>query len=1123
MKRRKKSILFPATLATAGLVAGSLIVISNNTNAENYSAMSDEGLISALSRDLDISSDTVKESLATKTLIVQVKDENVLKNDPCLISAHNIYGNFYRINYDSDRETGICYHNLSREEAIENVSLNYIFSAGDLPTAQNITGVTADTFSAYRTTTPEGYSAWGVSSMMMDRYADDLKSSSNTIKVAVIDSGIRASHEIFSEDSQYDRLDLSLGINYVDPNNPTSNYADDYFHGTAVAGVIAESTPKNVKIVPIKILNSSGRCRTDSILEAVRYALRKGIKVINLSLGMEQSKMSAEDRTLMDDFFSGIESEGTIIVAAAGNSKESAVGYPAAAPGVIGVTSVNEDNSFSSQFSNYGSAADFSAPGSNLYYLPFYLYDDQYVVMVDEKTGEWFGVDGTSFSSPFVTAAVANILIEHPSFTKTQVVNELKLNAEDLGSAGWDQYYGYGSLSFHVNRYADITYTSVSLPSEWGRSASVDITAKSTNYYINKYILDSGNTSNTAPDASKWRNLGYSSKNVNELYSVNENGTYTLWYKNSNNEIKSKVFTVSSIDKVAPTINAQLSASKVSNTSEKLSMTVSDDASGISKIEWYYKASGASSYEKATDAYNGSTASAAREHTLSGLAYGSYTAYAVVYDRAGNSKTSNSVNFTLEVPADHITIGDPTGPTSWIKTDATITVAVSSDLSNVTHRAVVSGSSTTAPADSQWVAVSNPGKSFTDSFKVSTNDTYTVWYKNNTETKYKTFTVSKIDKTNPVAKNITVSSLTSSSAKLSAKVSDNASGIAKIEWKYKLVSASEYTTKISTYTDGATAEATKTYTLTDLAVGNYVVYATVYDNVGLTASTGEINFEIKEEPVITDLVAINSLQVANTWGKTNKVTVSVSSETSNITHRAVVSGNSTEAPVNDKWEAIATPSKDLNDTITVAENGTYTAWYKNESGEMAYESFTVSKVDTIAPEIKKALKATESVDNSVTLTISVDDSASGIAKIEWFYKLEDAENYSKEISANAVDEGILTAQAVVEKSITLSDLRVGKYVAYAKIYDNAGNTKNSEEISFTIQAAATEDPIDDPTDDPTDDPAEDPIDDPADDPTEEPAGVDNPKTEDGIMIISTIGGVILIAGAAVVAKLRRIR
>ena len=79
MKRRKKSILFPATLATAGLVAGSLIVISNNTNAENYSAMSDEGLISALSRDLDISSDTVKESLATKTLIVQVKDENVLK------------------------------------------------------------------------------------------------------------------------------------------------------------------------------------------------------------------------------------------------------------------------------------------------------------------------------------------------------------------------------------------------------------------------------------------------------------------------------------------------------------------------------------------------------------------------------------------------------------------------------------------------------------------------------------------------------------------------------------------------------------------------------------------------------------------------------------------------------------------------------------------------------------------------------------------------------------------------------------------------------------------------------------------------------------------------------------
>ena len=259
MKRRKKSILFPATLATAGLVAGSLVVITSNTNAEDYSAMSTEGVVSALSRDLNISNDTIDESLATKKLIVEVKDENVLKNDPCLINARNLVGNYYRITYDTEKEAGVCYHKLSREDVVERVSLNYIFSATDMPTTESYAMLTAEQLEAYRTTAYEGNSAWGVGSMMLDRYADELASSTNVVRIAVIDSGIRATHENFSENSQYDRLDLSLAKNFVDPDHPTSNYVDDFMHGTAVSGVIAQSTPKNVKIVPIKALDENGQ------------------------------------------------------------------------------------------------------------------------------------------------------------------------------------------------------------------------------------------------------------------------------------------------------------------------------------------------------------------------------------------------------------------------------------------------------------------------------------------------------------------------------------------------------------------------------------------------------------------------------------------------------------------------------------------------------------------------------------------------------------------------------------------------------------------------------------------------------------------------------------------------
>ncbi len=114
MKRRKKSILFPATLATAGLVTGSLIAIAHNSNADTFSAQSYENIVSALSSELKIPSDSVSEALETKTLIAEIKDESILENDPCLVSARNIYKNFYRIKYDTSRNAGICHHNLSR-------------------------------------------------------------------------------------------------------------------------------------------------------------------------------------------------------------------------------------------------------------------------------------------------------------------------------------------------------------------------------------------------------------------------------------------------------------------------------------------------------------------------------------------------------------------------------------------------------------------------------------------------------------------------------------------------------------------------------------------------------------------------------------------------------------------------------------------------------------------------------------------------------------------------------------------------------------------------------------------------------------------------------------------------
>ena len=1077
MKRRKKSILFSATLATAGLVAGSLIAINNNSYADMIMAKDFDELSGILSENLKVSASSLSEPLSTKILIVKTSDENVFKDSKYKIQNYGvIHGEYYSLLFDSEHDAAAAYILLKQDPAVKGIALNYTTSIDN--------------------TTPSNSSKknYGVDMMKLDRYAQDLSSSTQTFYVAVIDSGIRPTHELFTENSSQDRLEMDGAVSYVNVSGGVcSNYDFDYYdengHGTATAGLIAQSTPKNVKIVPIRVFDSTGTGPFLPVLCAANYASNFA-DVANMSLGFDISDADQETVNTLNGYFADFTAErGTIFVAATGNDGASTISFPASAPDVVAINSVDRNNNLSS-YSNYGTGLDFSAPGQQMY-VACHSTDTCYEVG-----------SGTSFSSPLAAAAIADVKIEHPDYTKDQVLEVLKANALDLGAAGYDTKFGYGSISFRINRYADITFNSVNIPSGWAKTKRVSV-AVSSGAAINQYAFQEGNIT-TMPNS--WNNGSSASTSVNANFDITKNGNYTVWFKNVNGEYKSKVFTVSGIDTVVPTINQQLSAAKVSDNSQNLSITVSDDASGISSIEWYYKLSSASNYTKKVEEYSGETNATEKIYTLTNLAVGSYTAYATVIDRAGNSTTSNTTTFTVEAPADHVSIGNPTTPSGWINTDATISVAISSDLSNITHRAVISGNSTNEPAASNWVALSSPSKSLTDSFTVATNGTYTVWYKNGTESAHKTFTVSNIDKTAPVAKNIAISNITGSSAKASVTVSDTGSGIAKIEWKYKLVSDENYTTKVSPYTDGATAETTKSYTLTGLTAGNYVIFATVYDNVNQSASTGEINFEIAEAPEETDFVTISNVQVPNTWGKTSLVTVTVSSEKTNITHSALMTGSSTTTPGASDWAAVETPAKTLADAISLSVNGTFTIWYKNESGETAHETFTISKIDDVFPTIEEELSASEPEEKNITLSISADDAASGIAKIDWYYKLEGADKWTVETEMVGSSASIL---AVTPYTHTFSNLPAGNYVAYALITDRAGNEKQSGEIRFTIAGdPATEDPIDDNDDDDAE---------PSD------TVVTNPKTDDGIIIVSAIGGVILAAGAVLFAKLRRVR
>jgi hypothetical protein len=688
--------------------------------------------------------------------------------------------------------------------------------------------------------------------------------------------------------------------------------------------------------------------------------------------------------------------------------------------------------------------------------------------------------------------------MEHPSWNKNQIVEELKRNAEDLGSAGWDEYYGFGSVSFHVNKYADLTINSATPASTWGTSSNVTVKASSSNYTINKYALLEGDV-NTVPEPSNWKSVSGAGKSISETYNVTHNGTYTIWLKNSNNEIKRATFNVNKIDKDAPLVQSDLTATKVSDNSEKLSVKIIDAASGLDKIVWYYKANAESNYHTATDDLGGTTSAVTKEHTLTDLNAGSYTAYAKVHDKAGNILTVDSVTFTIQAPSDNVTITNLAFPAKWINTDARVHYTVTSENTNITHKKLVSGSSTTAPTS--WTAVSSPAKTLDDEVYISENGTYTIWYKNaGGQTAYKSFTISKIDKKAPTVSKLAASNLTSSSAKLTVTANDNESGIASIEWKYKLASAAEYTTQTGT---------TTSITLNNLSVGSYVAIATVTDVAGNSTSSSQISFEIEEGQAPSDNVNITSVEVPSTWSNSSvNVTVKVSSENSNITHRALVNG--TDAPAESAWTAISNPAKTLTDTVTVNANGTYTVWYKNAGGDTTSESFTVNKIDNTAPVIENELATSNPTENGIKLTVDASDAASGIKKIEWYYKLASASTY--EVVTDTYANGEMFIGLADGKSHTFSNLAAGDYVAYAKIYDGAGNVTTTGQITFTIQG--NDDPAVDP-DDPTTDPVDDPVDEPVDPDTV------NPKTNDGIAIFYMIGGAIVALGAAVAIKLRR--
>jgi serine protease len=231
--------------------------------------------------------------------------------------------------------------------------------------------------------------------------------------VAVLDTGIAAKTTSRGKRAKdFAKTEFVPGYDFI---NDDDDPYDDHGHGTHVAGTIAESTHNkegaaglapDATLMPVKVLSGEGYGTSESIAEAIRWATDNKAQVINMSLG------SAYPSEVMRKAVLYARRKGVVVVCAAGNGFGAPVGYPAAFPGAIAVSSVGPSGDLA-YYSSYGEQVALAAPGGDRMADPENGGVLQNTVWPEEQGGEgdgYYQFQGTSMASPHV-AAVAALLI----------------------------------------------------------------------------------------------------------------------------------------------------------------------------------------------------------------------------------------------------------------------------------------------------------------------------------------------------------------------------------------------------------------------------------------------------------------------------------------------------------------------------------------------------------------------------------------------------------------------------------------------------------------------------------------------------------------------------------------
>lgn len=260
--------------------------------------------------------------------------------------------------------------------------------------------------------------SWGIRYMHSDVLADWIYQNkpNNSALVAIVDSGITASHEMFQGR-------IHSGVSYL----KTAYTKDESGHGTAVAGIIADATKGlNVRLMIVKAIKADNLGSLLDVTSGIKYAAAHGADIVNLSFVSEHCYASLHDAILY------AQNRGCLPVISAGNygvDMDKKICCPAHMQEPIVVSGCT--NLGLPYFNNcYGSSVDLCAPGSN--------------VVTAAKNGRYTRVSGTSFAAPHVAAVAAMYKLCYPDAGVARLKELLIQNTKDHGRIGFDKKYGWG-------------------------------------------------------------------------------------------------------------------------------------------------------------------------------------------------------------------------------------------------------------------------------------------------------------------------------------------------------------------------------------------------------------------------------------------------------------------------------------------------------------------------------------------------------------------------------------------------------------------------------------------------------------------------------------------------------